>query len=644
MKCNKCNKIVSNSDKFCTYCGIQMKKEDLSLEELNVQYRNIKDDLRDIKEKISILSGSKSKNKYPNSVISSMSIDKEQKIFRLPNLEEYLGGNWLVRIGVFALILGVGFFLQHAFSNNWINHQSQIATGILISFVLIFFGDFFSKKYPIYSFALSGGGIAILYLTVFIGSSIYEIIKPSWVSMFMLILTSSISVRLAFLRNSQTLAILGLIGALLAPLLIYDSEISREVSGITFAEPQDSSLLVYYLFVINLFALVISLFKDWRFFKVLSILGSYQLLGTWNELYKDNISIINSISFLTINFLMQFLITIGYFVRKNVIPNIWEYSTISLNPLIFIIISNDLLQSDNSSWLGSIIISVGLLYFIFAYISYIRSNYEITLSSMLAGVGLICIFSAIPVQLSGSIVTILFSIQALVFVWLSIKFKSWEFQVFSSGIFVVVIFRLLFTDFGNFELVNYQIVFNERFLVFFVVTLCLSTSSYFYFLEMKKNEKKLYTRNLFFKITNKNLQSIRQNLSIRNLFIFTILATNFFIVWSISFEITSVFDSNIFDLDSDTKSYAKGLGLTIFWSIYSVILLVIGISKRSYQIRSGAIFLLAIPVVKLFVYDTFNLEQIYRITSYVFLGVLLIIGGFMYQKYEDRIKEFILKD
>ena len=131
---------------------------------------------------------------------------------------------------------------------------------------------------------------------------------------------------------------------------------------------------------------------------------------------------------------------------------------------------------------------------------------------------------------------------------------------------------------------------------------------------------------------------------IRNLFIFTIVAANFFIVWSISFEITSVFDSNIFDFDNDTKSYAKALGLTIFWGIYAGILLIIGISKRSYQIRSAAIFLLAIPVAKLFVYDTFNLEQIYRIISYVFLGILLIIGGFMYQKYEDRIKEFILKD
>ena len=644
MKCIKCNKIVSNSDKFCSYCGVQMKEEDLTIEELNVQYRNIQDDLKEIKEKISIISGSKSKNKYPNSVISSLGKDKNRKNFRLPNIEEYLGGNWLVRVGVFALILGVGFFLQHAFSNNWINQQSQIATGILLSFVLIFFGDFFSKRYPIYSFALSGGGIAILYLTIFIGSTIYEIINLSWVSMLMLVLTSGISIRLAFLRNSQTLAILGLIGALLAPLLIYDSEVVREVSTKTFSEPEDKNLLVYYLLILNLSVLVISLFKDWRFFKVLSILGSYQLLGTWNDLYKDDTSTINALIFLSINFLMQFLITIAYFVRKNIIPNIWEYSTISLNPLIFIIISNDLLSGDNSSLLGSIIISVGLLYFIFAYISYIRSNYEITLSSMLAGVGIICIIAAIPVQLSGTIVTILFSIQALVFIWLSIRFKSWEMQAFSSGIFLVVIFRLLFIDFENFDLASYQIVFNERFLVFFVAILCLSASSYFYFLEMKKKGEKLYTRNLFFKITNKNLDSIRENLSIRNLFIFTIVAANFFIVWSISFEITSVFDSNIFDFDNDTKSYAKALGLTIFWGIYAGILLIIGISKRSYQIRSAAIFLLAITVAKLFVYDTFNLEQIYRIISYVFLGILLIIGGFMYQKYEDRIKEFILKD
>ena len=302
MKCIKCNKIVSNSDKFCSYCGVQMKEEDLTIEELNVQYRNIQDDLKEIKEKISIISGSKSKNKYPNSVISSLGKDKNRKNFRLPNIEEYLGGNWLVRVGVFALILGVGFFLQHAFSNNWINQQSQIATGILISFVLIFFGDFFSKRYPIYSFALSGGGIAILYLTIFIGSTIYEIINLSWVSMLMLVLTSGISIRLAFLRNSQTLAILGLIGALLAPLLIYDSEVVREVSTKTFSEPEDKNLLVYYLLILNLSVLVISLFKDWRFFKVLSILGSYQLLGTWNDLYKDDTSTINARIFLSINF------------------------------------------------------------------------------------------------------------------------------------------------------------------------------------------------------------------------------------------------------------------------------------------------------------------------------------------------------
>ena len=640
MKCNKCNKTNNSDNNFCTYCGNQIKKENLTLEELNVQYRNIKEDLRELKEQITTISGSKSINKYPNSIVSTM--DNREKSFRLPNIEQYLGGNWLVRIGIFALILGVGFFLQHAFSNNWINHQSQIATGILISFVLIFFGDFFAKRYPIYSFALSGGGVAVLYLTIFIGSTVYEIINSPYISMLMLVLTSAISVRLSFLRSSQTLAVLGLIGALLAPLLIYDSQILSEVSGITFSEPEDSNLLVYYLFVISLSVLVISFFKDWRFFRILSILGSYQLLGTWNELYKDNISMINSFSFLTVNFFMHFLITIGYFIRKNVIPKIWEYSTISLNPLIYLLITNNLLKTDNSSWLGIIILCIGLLYFIFAYASYIRSHYEITLSSMLIGVGLICIFSAIPVQLSGSIVTILFSIQALVILWLSIRLKSWELQTFSFSIFLVVIFRLLFIDFSNFELGDYQIIFNERFLVFFVVILCLIISSYFYYLEINKFQ--LYSKNIFFKFTEKNIQTLKTNLSIKNLFILSLIFTNFLIVWSISFEITSVFDSNIFELDSDTKSYAKGLGLTIFWGMYASILLVIGISKRSYQIRSAAIFLLGIPVVKLFIYDTFNLEQIYRIISYVFLGILLIIGGFIYQKYEDRIKEFILKD
>ena len=55
MKCIKCNKIVSNSDKFCSYCGVQMKEEDLTIEELNVQYRNIQDDLKEIKEKFQLL-------------------------------------------------------------------------------------------------------------------------------------------------------------------------------------------------------------------------------------------------------------------------------------------------------------------------------------------------------------------------------------------------------------------------------------------------------------------------------------------------------------------------------------------------------------------------------------------------------------
>jgi uncharacterized membrane protein len=46
--------------------------------------------------------------------------------------------------------------------------------------------------------------------------------------------------------------------------------------------------------------------------------------------------------------------------------------------------------------------------------------------------------------------------------------------------------------------------------------------------------------------------------------------------------------------------------------------------------------------VKLFVVDTFTLESGYRVAAYLTLGVLLLAGGFVYHRYAEVIKGFIL--
>jgi len=40
--------------------------------------------------------------------------------------EQILGGNWLARIGVVTLIIGVAFFLKFAFDNNWLGPIARV--------------------------------------------------------------------------------------------------------------------------------------------------------------------------------------------------------------------------------------------------------------------------------------------------------------------------------------------------------------------------------------------------------------------------------------------------------------------------------------------------------------------------------------
>ena len=43
--------------------------------------------------------------------------------------EWLLGGNWLARVGILAMIIGVGFFLKLAFDNDWIGETGQVVLG-----------------------------------------------------------------------------------------------------------------------------------------------------------------------------------------------------------------------------------------------------------------------------------------------------------------------------------------------------------------------------------------------------------------------------------------------------------------------------------------------------------------------------------
>jgi uncharacterized membrane protein len=72
--------------------------------------------------------------------------------------------------------------------------------------------------------------------------------------------------------------------------------------------------------------------------------------------------------------------------------------------------------------------------------------------------------------------------------------------------------------------------------------------------------------------------------------------------------------------------------LSALWSVSGVIALVVGLRRRDRSVRMGAWALLALAAGKVFMYDLAALNSVYRVGSFMALGLLLLIGALAYQR------------
>ena len=102
--------------------------------------------------------------------------------------------------------------------------------------------------------------------------------------------------------------------------------------------------------------------------------------------------------------------------------------------------------------------------------------------------------------------------------------------------------------------------------------------------------------------------------------------------WLASSELINL--ANLFGFGDAYK-----LGLSIFWGIYSLLMIGLGIFQRRKHLRIGAIVLFAVTLIKLFFYDIADLDTISKTVIFLTLGVLLLVISFLYNKYKDLIFE-----
>jgi uncharacterized membrane protein len=75
------------------------------------------------------------------------------------------------------------------------------------------------------------------------------------------------------------------------------------------------------------------------------------------------------------------------------------------------------------------------------------------------------------------------------------------------------------------------------------------------------------------------------------------------------------------------------------WLVYSIALMIVGLVQRMRSVRIIAIVLFGVAILKIFFYDLSFLDTLYRIVSFIGLGMILMVVSYLYQRYRGLILE-----
>ncbi|MDP6934417.1 MAG: DUF2339 domain-containing protein, partial [Myxococcota bacterium] len=130
----------------------------------------------------------------------------------------FLGGNTVVRVGLLVLLVGVVMLLKYAADNAMFPVELRLASSAALGIALIAFGFRQRTDRPGFSQTLQGGGLAALYLVVFFGLRVYDLI-PVVPAFALLVAVVVLGGALAVLQDALPLIVIALIGGFSAPIV-----------------------------------------------------------------------------------------------------------------------------------------------------------------------------------------------------------------------------------------------------------------------------------------------------------------------------------------------------------------------------------------------------------------------------------------
>ncbi|AOY01594.1 hypothetical protein BJP62_14715 [Jeongeupia sp. USM3] len=313
-----------------------------------------------------------------------------------------------MRVGVLILFFGVAFLLKYAADSNLLPIELRLAGVALGACGLLFTGWRLREKRRAYGLILQGGGVGMLYITAFVTLKLFNLL-PAGVVLAFLVVLAILSALLAIRQDARSLAVMGITGGFLAPLL-------------TSTGGGSHIMLFSYYALLNAGIFGMAWFKSWRPLNVLGFAFTFGVATLWGVLRYEPALRASTLPFLVLFFAFYLVIAILYALHRELKVRDYVDGTLVFGtPLVGFGLLAKLMQGVpfGLAW-GAVVLAA--LYLALTY--WLKRAYpkrmHLLAESFLA-LGVIFATLAIPLAFDGQATAAMWAVEGAAIVWISLR-------------------------------------------------------------------------------------------------------------------------------------------------------------------------------------------------------------------------------
>jgi uncharacterized membrane protein len=514
------------------------------------------------------------------------------------DLEDLISGRILAWVGGSAILVGIVFFLGMAIKRGWIDEPTRTVLAFLGSTALLGAGFWLHERKGRTDAAKTAVAVGIfgLYATLVVATSVYDLFGAP-LGLVCAGLVGAVSTAIAIRWRSAVVGALGILGALLAPVLV---------------DAGTSHVALAFMAIALCAAVGVLLWQRWNWLALGAFAVSAPQLGDW--LYRERDGHLGlSLGVLVAFYLVYVVAALGYELRTRS-PERLPYSSWLLLVAAIVLTAGAgyALLDHNHHHDGAIgwVVGLALLNIVLGVFA-LRQTINREIGSLLIAGGLVLTAIAFADALSGPVLVAGWGVQAVVLAYLARR-ASAEPKQFGSDA--------------------------DRMLAAAAVYLVLAAG-----------------HSVIFEAPPRALRHGVESLpraAVALAIVAVAAAACAFLLRAVRADaaraaelvaaVTLVYLGSVAIVDrwgaytNGSPRQAGQVALSAFWTLLGVAGLVGGLFRDDRRLRLGGLVLLGLAVLKVFVYDLAALEQIYRVLSFIALGLLLLASAFVYQRVRVR--------